>query len=181
MSTEVNTTTVNATITSTMINEQETAGASNRVEDAPSVEAFRVSKRARKDTQKVLENQRNHLLESSPRRRRGRKRKATQTMGEATESEMRRVSRKQTVSRGDGDLYSCERGDVLGGRLTACGLGCHFTYIESTENFRQFTAYTTLTKSHSRKKRHMASHMHNGVDELEVIPVLHSHAGPSPS
>jgi hypothetical protein len=27
--------------------------------------------------------------------------------------------------------------DVLRGRLTAYGLGCHFTYIESTENFEE--------------------------------------------
>ena len=86
MSTEVNTTTADATITSTMVNEQEIAGASNRVEDAPSLEASQASKRARKDTQKVLENQRNHLLGCSPRRSRGRKRKATQTMGKAIEA-----------------------------------------------------------------------------------------------
>jgi hypothetical protein len=40
---------------------------------------------------------------------------------------MRRVSRRQTVSRGGtGDLYSCEISDVLGGALNGVRFGVLF-------------------------------------------------------
>jgi hypothetical protein len=39
---------------------------------------------------------------------------------------MRGVSRKQTTSRGDGDLYSCESGDELGGALGGMRFGAPF-------------------------------------------------------